>query len=223
VPGAILLPPAGSRPFPVALLAHPAASASGSALDAVAGPWVRRGAAVACVDLPLHGARASAKLGGLLRAGLEAGTGSSLAAGILREWSRQAVVDLRRCLDALARVGGLDAGRVAFAGIGLGARVGAALCALDPRPRAAALAFAGAGDGPPELDPARYVGRIAPRPVLFVSATGDAGGARAAEERLHAAAREPREVLWVEAPGELLPARAVEAIGLFLLRHLGAA
>ena len=222
VPGRILLPPAGGGPFPIALLAHAARSASeAAALDAVAEPWARGGAAVASIDLPLHAARASAKLGRLLCAGLGGSPGSPLAAGILRELTRQAVLDLRRCLDALARVEGLDATRVAFAGLGLGAMVGAAFCALDPRPRAAALALAGAGSGDPELDPVHHVGRIAPRPILFVNATHDATVPRAAAERLHAAAGEPREVLWVEAEGGDLPGRAIEAIGPFLRRHLG--
>jgi len=222
VPGRILLPPVGSGPFPLALLAHAAKSASDvAALDAVAEPWVRGGAAVASIELPLHGARASAKLGGFLRAGLGQGPGGSPAAGILRELIRQAVLDLRRCLDALARLEVIDARRIAFAGIGLGAMIGAAFCALDPRPGAAALALAGAGCGVPEADPVHHVGRIAPRPILLVNAMRDATVPRAAAERLHAAAGEPREVVWVEAKDGDLPSRALEAIGPFLRRHLG--
>lgn len=222
VPGRILLPPVGSGPFPLVLLAHAAKSASDvAALDAVAEPWVRGGAAVASIDLPLHGARASAKLGGLLCAGSGGSPESPIAAGIRRDFARQAVLDLRRCLDALARVDGLDGGRVAFVGLGLGAMVGAAFCALDPRPRAVVLALAGAGSGAPEFDPLHHVARIAPRPILFVNATRDANVPRAAAERLQAAASEPREVVWVEAEDGDLPSRALEATGPFLRRHLG--
>lgn len=221
VPGRILLPPVGGGPFPIALLAHGERTSDAATLDAVAEPWVRGGAAVASIDLPLCGARASAKLGGLLCAGSGGSPESSIAAGIRRDFARQAVLDLRRCLDALARVDGLDGGRVAFVGLGLGAMVGAAFCALDPRPWAVVLALAGAGSGAPELDPLHHVARIAPRPILFVNATRDANVPRAAAERLHAAAGEPREVVWVEAGEDDLPGRALEAIGPFLGRHLG--
>jgi predicted esterase len=131
------------------------------------------------------------------------------------------VHDLRRCLDALARLEALDSGRVAFAGLSLGAIVGAAFCAADPRPRAAALALAGGGMGPPELDPVRCVGRIAPRPVLFVNATRDATIPREAAERLHAAAGEPSEVRWFESGHADLPGQAFKAIWGFLRPHLG--
>jgi fermentation-respiration switch protein FrsA (DUF1100 family) len=225
VPGRLLLPPTGSPPFPLVLLQHGAGGAKDADyMDAVAGPWVRGGAAVASIDLPLHGERASAKLGGLLRAGLGLDPGGGeLAAGIVREFTRQAVLDLRRCLDALACVEAVDRTRVAFAGLSLGAIVGAVFCAHDLRPRAAVLALAGGGRGAPETDPAHHVGRIAPRPLLFVNATRDAIVPRAAAERLHAAAGEPREVRWFDAGHRDLPGVALKAMWLFLRRELGSA
>jgi fermentation-respiration switch protein FrsA (DUF1100 family) len=189
--------------------------------EAFAVAWTRRGAAVASIDLPLQGARASAKLGEWLGAG-PAERRPALAAVILREFARQAVSDLGRCLDALARPPAIDPARVAFAGLGLGARVGALFCAGDPRPRAVALAFAGAAGGGEELDPSACVGRIAPRPLLFVNATRDEQVPRDAALRLHAAAREPREVVWLE-PGRDLAGRALEALAPFLARPLGLA
>jgi hypothetical protein len=219
VPGRVLLPCPGRAPCPLLLLAL--AGEPASAADALAAAWAGAGAAVARIDLPLHGARASVKLGEILRGPAE-GAPRALVEGLRREFARQAVVDLRRCLDALARPPAVDPGRIAFAGFGLGAQVGASFCALDPRPRAVALAFARAGGGVAELDPAGSVGRIAPRPLLFVDAR------RAGEEppepavRLHAAAGGPREVLWLE-PGGGLTERALEAIGTFLARALGLA
>ena len=222
VPGRVLLPPEGRGPFPLVLLQHGASgSKSAPYMDAVGAPWARGGAAVASIDFPLHGERASAKLGGLLRAGLGLDPGGGeLAEGVAREFLRQAVLDLSRCLDALAALEAIDSGRIAYAGLSLGAVVGATFCALDPRPRAAALALGGAGRGRSELDPLLHVGRIAPRPLLFVNATRDAIVSRERAERLHAAAEDPKEVLWFDSGHTDLPGRALRAIWLFLQRSL---
>jgi fermentation-respiration switch protein FrsA (DUF1100 family) len=65
------------------------------------------------------------------------------------------------------------------------------------------------------------VGRIAPRPLLFVNATRDAIVPRAAAERLHAAAGEPREVRWFESGHVDLPGLALKAMWTFLRGRLG--
>jgi dienelactone hydrolase len=223
VPGRLLLPPAGRGPFPLVLLAHGANGAKDAPyMDRVATPWARGGAAVASIDFPLHGERASAKLAGLLRAGLGVAPGrGEAAAAVAHEFGRQAVHDLRRCLDALGRLDAIDARRVAFAGLSLGAILGASFCALDPRPRAAVLALGGGGFGPAEFDPVGCVGRIAPRPVLFVNATRDETVPREAAERLHAAAGAPSQVCWFESGHTDLPGRAFKAIWGFLRPHLG--
>ena len=222
VPGRVLLPPDGDGPFPVVLLEHGAGGAKDAPyMDAAAVPWARGGVAVASIDLPLHGGRASRKLGGLLRAGLGLDPGGGpLAAGIAREFLRQAVLDLQRCLDALAKLAALDAGRVAYAGFSLGAIVGTIFCSLDRRPCAAALALAGAGRGESELDPGRCVARIAPRPLLFVNATRDAVVPRERAERLHAAAGEPSSVLWFDSGHTDLPGQALKSMWQFLRGQL---
>jgi len=163
---------------------------------------------VASIDFPLHGARASRKQPG--RSG--AGPGLALA----NELARQAVIDLRRALDAAAGLPGVDAQRVAYAGFSLGSIIGATFCGVDPRPRAAALALGGAGLGPPETDPLRHVGRIAPRPVLFIGATRDQTIPRAATEALFGAAGEPKQLLWFDATHTQLPGAALKAMWLFL-------
>jgi dienelactone hydrolase len=193
-------------------------SKSSPYLDATAHVWVRDGAAVASIDFPLHGERASAKLGDLLAAP-DAGPARALASELLR----QAVIDLRRALDAAASLPEVDAGRAAYAGFSLGALVGATFCAVDPRPRAAALALAGGGLLPPEVDPLTHVARIAPRPLLLVGASGDRRVPRAATEALFAAAREPKRLLWFEATHDALPGRALKAMWGFLREALGLA
>jgi dienelactone hydrolase len=218
VPGRVILPPEGGgvRP-PVILLQHGAGGSKESEyLDVAAAPWVARGAALVTLDFPLHGERANPKLARFLGAGAPTPGDDALRV----EFARQAVNDLRRALDALAKIEALDAARVAYAGFSLGALVGALFCALDPRPRAAALALGGGGFGPPAVDPARFVARIAPRPVLFVNARGDETLPRAAAEALHAAAAPPKQVAWFDGGHSTLPGAALKTMWQFLARQL---
>ena len=177
---------------------------------------------MACIDFPLHGERRNPKfLASLLRGfGLEGkpdAAGRELVAGFVQ----QAVLDLRRGLDALATVDGLDAERVAFAGLSLGSIVGATFCAVDPRPRAVALALGGGGFGTVASDPARHVAGISPRPLLMVNASRDETVSRPATEALYAAAGEPKEIQWFDCGHRDLPGRALKAMWAFLSGHLG--
>jgi dienelactone hydrolase len=146
----------------------------------VAAGLADRGAAVAAVDLPLHGARGDAKLAGPLGRALE-GESSAVPAALVEEFARQAVVDLERALDALVPLPEIDAERVGFVGFGLGARLGAAFSSLDPRVRVVALAFDAKARSAPGLDPQTCVPAIAPRPVLLLDdpAGSDAFGSAA--------------------------------------------
>jgi fermentation-respiration switch protein FrsA (DUF1100 family) len=222
VPGRLLLPPAGHGPFPLVLLQHGnEGSKDAPYMLPVAAPWVRAGAAVASIDFPLHGERANMKLTELLRGALGVEAEPTPAGeAVLREFVRQAVIDLQRALDAAQELPGVDARRIAYAGLSLGSMVGAIFCARDPRPCAAALALGGGGFGPPGVDPTHHVGRFAPRPILFVNASRDERVPRAAAEALHAAAGEPKEILWFDAAHDDLPGRALKAMWLFLQRHL---
>lgn len=218
VNGRLLLPRAAGERRPLALVGHGAGGAHDAPyMDAVAGPWVRAGAAVASIDFPLHGERRSAKLSERLLAGLASGRADALAL----EFAAQAVLDLRRALDALAGHPEVDARRSVYAGFSLGTILGALFCAAEPRVRAAALAVGGAGFGPSEIDPAHHIARFAPRPVLFVNATRDDRIPRAHAEALHAAAAEPKQVLWFECGHADLPGRALKAMWGFLEPHLG--
>lgn len=224
VPGLLLLPAEGRGPWPLVLLVHGAGGSKESPyLDAARLPWVRAGVAVAAIDLPLHGERASAKLTEGLLAGLAApgGPREPHVALLWREFVRQSVHDLHRALDALATWREIDAERIAFAAFSLGAMLGALYAPTDPRLRAAALALGGGGFGPPELDPARHVARFAPRPLLFVNAERDERIPRASAERLHAAAGEPKQVLWFDSGHTDLPGRALKAMWQFLAARLG--
>jgi fermentation-respiration switch protein FrsA (DUF1100 family) len=202
VPGRLLLPPA---PY----------------LDTTAAPWVRAGAAVASIDFPLHGERTDAKLAPRLAAALDpVGDFDPTTGAVIAEWARQSVLDLGRALDALQSLPAIDGTRIAYAGFSLGAIVGATFCSFDPRPRAAALALGGGGIGPPDADPSRHVARFAPRPLLFVNATGDETIPREASAALFEAAGEPKEILWFDGTHTSLPGKALKAMWLFLQRHL---
>lgn len=215
VPARLLLPPTATAPYPVVVLQHGAGgSKRAEYLDVACAPWLRGGVAILSLDFPLHGERAEGKLAGLLER-----PDGQRELGI--EFARQAVHDLRRAVDALERLPELDASRLGYAGFSLGALLGTIFCAHDPRPRAAALALGGAGWGPPEVDPARHVARIAPRPTLFVNARNDATIPREAAEALHGAAREPKEVAWFDGTHTELPGAALKAMWTFLARNLG--
>jgi hypothetical protein len=200
-----LVAPDSPGPHPTVLLPE-AGSGSPLASRTGLGAWLESGIAVGSLDLPLFGARRSEKLSDLLAEAVRAAAeGKSVEANAQILWSefvRQGVIELRRSIDVLTEVWGGAPPTVALAGAGLAASVGAIFCAVDERPRGAVLAGAGGGFGPESLDPASYVGAIAPRPVLFASreGAGDATGlppvSRQAAEALHAAADEPKQVEW---------------------------
>ncbi len=222
VPGRLLLPEAAAGPVPLVLAQHGLGrSKDDPAMDTACVPWVRAGAAVATVDFPLHGERASAKLGQRL-VGAVSGTREldPLSADLWVQFVRQAVADLRRALDVLALRPELDAGRIAYAGFSLGTVIGVPFCAEEPRVRAAALAIGGGGAGPAAVDPALHVSRLAPRPLLFVNALRDETVSRERAEALHAAAGASAEVLWFDAPHAALPGAALKAMWRFLARSL---
>jgi dienelactone hydrolase len=224
VPGRLLLP-TGAGPFPLVLLQHGAGgSKDADYLDAARLPWVRRGAAVASIDFPLHGERASSKLTETLLASLGApGAGGVEATPNLlqAEFVRQAVADLGRALDALEPLPEIEAARIAYAGFSLGAILGALFCPGEPRLRAAALALGGGGFfAGAALDPTRSLAGFAPRPVLLVNALRDERIPRSAAEALHAAAGDPKEVLWFDCGHRDLPGLALKAMWTFLAREL---
>lgn len=223
VQGRLLLPARGSGPFPVVMLQHGlGGSCRAEYLDATGGPWAQRGVAVASIDFPLHGARADAKLSERLLLAIRGREHRGSTGELVRELFRQAVADLRRTADALEEMPEIDAGRLAYAGFSMGSVIGAVFCAHDPRPRAAALAIAGAGLGPPGLDAPDFIGGIAPRPVLMVNTDRDEIFPRERVLALFDAAREPKDLRWYEGGHADVPGRALKAMWEFLSAQLGA-
>jgi dienelactone hydrolase len=222
VPGRLLLPPRGEGPFPVVLLQHGrGGSKQAPYIEAAAGPWAERGAAVATIDFPLHGERSSAKLSEALVSRLaEAGATRDALRLLTREFFHQAVIDLRRAVDVLEVLPETDSGRLAYGAFSLGTVVGASFCGVDPRPRAAALAIGGGGSGGPAFDPALRIAGFAPRPALFLNTTGDEVFSRESARALFDGAGEPKEQLWFEGAHAELPGAALKAMWSFFDRHL---
>jgi len=126
----ILWRPSLPGPAPLVLVAHPRdGSKDTPGVEALALAWTGAGAAVAAIDLPLHGARASGKLGErALRAVGKQGAASHAADALDADLSlhvvQQATTDLRRALTILAERTDIDGARLALAGFGLGAELG---------------------------------------------------------------------------------------------------
>ena len=217
--GRLWLPRRPEGEVPLVLVQHGSgASADGAESEAVAAALAQRGAAVASIDWPLHGARGDAKLGERLARALSGAVGAA-PPPLVAEFARQAIVDLERALDALGALPEVDGERIGYVGFGLGARLGAAFASLDDRVQAAALALPGDAAGASELDARHYVANITPRPLL-VAHVEDGSAARAGRA-LFDAAREPKLQLYVSAGTRADDAALLAEITRFLAKPLG--
>jgi cephalosporin-C deacetylase-like acetyl esterase len=227
VPARLLLPTRGASPHPLILLQHGAGGSKDAEYLEVAAPWVAAGAAVVTIDLPLHGERYNPKFSERLLENVEAGLSLTDPAAravpatkFATEYARQAVSDLMCCLDAATTLPEIDAERIVYAAFSFGGILGTLFCALDPRPRAVALAVTGGGFGPTALDPASYVARIAPRPVLILGARNDEIVRPPLTEALFEAAGEPKSLQWFDGGHQTLPGVAMKAMWVFMREHL---
>lgn len=138
-------------------------------------------------------------------------------------------------IDYIANRSELNAGHIELVGVSLGAFLASVPAALDTRVRRLWLVHGAAmparvlshqlredipypwlRDGlgqalsvliaGPYLKPERWVGRVAPRPVVLINAREDEALPAPTIRRLHAAAAQPREIIWTEG-GHVLPGR----------------
>lgn len=130
------------------------------------------------------------------------------------------VIDLRRGIDLLAAQPGVDSERIAFVGHSFGALIGAVLAGVDRRVKAAVL-MAGTGRFADvaavnlpdlqgerleryrrtlaEIDPAVWIGRAAPTPLLFQSALRDEVFTEEQSREFFEQASEPKSLEWYDA------------------------
>jgi uncharacterized protein len=157
--------------------------------------------------------------------------------GLARELFQGSVVDLRRALDYLEQRPDCVQGKLGFIGTSMGGWIGAALAGADERVQAPVLLFSGADFrvwfttatpgvagifyeyGNPAsleatlaalapLDPSKWVGKIAPRPVLMVHGEVDEAVPPATGQALFDAALDPKTMLWY--PGGHGPTTAAD-------------
>lgn len=136
----------------------------------------------------------------------------------------QTVIDLRRGVDYLQTRKEIDPDRIGYIGASMGGIIGAMFAGVDERVKAPVLLVAGgdwkilmerstlsvwrdaARNNPQQMqealrvmdvvDPVNWVGRIAPRPVLFINGDADDVVPVESNKALHNAAGEPKKIVW---------------------------
>lgn len=124
--------------------------------------WLAAGVAVASTTPPLFGSRRSPKLTAMLERAVDAAAGGDPIAPthavLWSEFLRQAVLELRRALDALREIG--TPGPCLLVAGGLAASAGAILCAVDERVAGAVLASP-VRQGPGSIEPGHALDGLA--------------------------------------------------------------
>ena len=204
---AYLVVPAGTGPHAALLFLHPGPGSRATFL-AEAVTLAGMGAASLLVDAPWADSTAAA-------------WSRSVAdpESAVQEHTRT-VIDLRRGIDLLLARPDIDPDRIGFVGHSLGALFGAVLAGVDRR-LAAAVLMAGTGRFADvaavnlpdlqgerldqyrqtlvELDPAVWVGRTAPTPLLFQSALHDEVFTEEQSREFFERASDPKSQTWYDA------------------------
>ncbi|MEW5944732.1 MAG: alpha/beta hydrolase [bacterium] len=222
VPGVMTLPAGGGHapPFPVVVMMHGYMQDKANFIFAgLYEPFSERGIATVAIDLPSHGGRE----GNLVEDFNDLDRAEATF--------RRAVFDVFRTFDFVETREELDATRIGYFGISMGAIVGAIACGADERVKTAVFTLGGGGldclfkgiklGGTAKIkeiaaanpglleeklgyfDPLEFVSRLAPRPVLFYNVEDDQVVPRECAEKFHAAAGEPKKVVWQKSGGHL--------------------
>lgn len=161
----------------------------------------------------------------------------------------QAVVDLRRAIDLLLCLPGIDSSRIGFVGHSYGAQFGCVLAAIDRRIKAAAIVggvpamrdiyvdsddpdMVGLRQAVPAdtlqqyvnrlsaFDAINYVTRTSPTPMLYQFAYYERYYGMASMRRLEKAAAEPKAVLWYHSGHDLNDVQTLVDRANWLQQHL---
>lgn len=215
----LLTPRSGDGPFPLVLFQSGEAGRAAAVPDSVAS-WALDGVAVASVDLPLHGERASSKLTERLLCGLAGSQESGSPWWVLwNEFLRQSIGDLGRALDALTQLDDVSGDRIVCVATKLGAITTAAFVSSDPRPSAAALAPRSGKASPAEAAACESLNGFSGRPLLIVDSGARTDGDSVARI-LELASAQSSPTLRLE-PGEESELAAVTAMAGFVRDQLG--
>lgn len=227
VPAVLTLPARGTPPYPAVIMLHGLGDhkeqdymAIGDSIFSAAGFAVLR------PDFALHGERRVPDLGEKTLAKRRY---------TFRDAIAQTVFDLRRAVDYLETRTDIDPRRTGFLGISLGGIAGTVFCGVEPRVEYSMLVLAGGGlrwafgtEGTSSeigamlapVEPVNFVGRIAPRPVLFLNAELDEVVPKTAALLLHAAAGDPKKVIWYDAGHKMPPVPAFEDCKIWLRQQI---
>lgn len=211
VPSVLTLPETGAGPFPCIIFLHGIGQSKGF-IDEIAAPFAQAGFAMVTFDQYTRGER-------------RLDSDNVFVEGkALRRRAALNVIETRRLIDYLQTRTDIASDRIYLVGASFGAITGVPAAAQEPRIRAIVLIYGG-GRIPKLLqsdavvgelgwlskpaayvgsffmspaDPIDYVGRLAPRPVLFQNGKEDslipAESARALQE----AAGNPKDIIWYE-------------------------
>ncbi len=224
---AILQVPKGDGPFPAVMVQHGwGASKTVDYVDMPARLLAGQGYVTLAIDAANHGERAGEGLPNDL---------FNLASVESRRAFVQTVIDLRRGVDYLQSLPEVAGDRIGYLGFSMGAIIGAVFCGVEERVRCSTLVVGGGNlrarfnEGDPEViaeneaivEPCRYVGMIAPRPVLFINGKRDDVIGRESAEALQNAAREPKRIVWYDSGHYDLPiAETLQELGAFFAANL---
>ncbi len=195
-------------------------------VDYVQGPagiLAGQGFVAIAIDAQYHGERA--------RKGMEQALFNP-ASVAMRDAFVQTVIDQRRAVDVLFTRPEVDPKRIGYWGASMGGFLGAVFCGVEPRIKSVVLVVTGGGlakrlgtkmsalatRAATVIEPANWVGMIAPRPLLMLNGTKDTSIPRPATELLYAAAREPKRIIWYESGHHDIP---IEPVMKESLAHLG--
>lgn len=212
VPVLLCTPADKKGPFPLIISVHGMASNKAVACLGVARSAADSGFAILAPDMPLHGERPGDSL-------KFTDPTNPLAAA---KHYRQAVVDVRQCIDLAEQRADLDVRKgVILVGYSMGSFIDTGVGSVDPRAKAMVLmvggdmpalggAVADARRPPSFMQDA--IAHFAGRPLLMLNGKTDTLVKPDQAERLFAAAKEPKQQTWYDS-GHFLPAKAFEDAG----------
>jgi len=179
------------------------------------------GLAVATVDWPLHGRRASPKLSSHLLAALDREDPGPNSEPLVEQFALQSALDLSRAIDAIGSLDApVDAGRVGVVGVGLGAPLAALFAAVDPRPGALALVPTRRGTRAARIEAGPLLAASRARPVLLVASREAPAVAASEVEALRQACPGDARIEWTGDRVEPLSAEAASPIASFVAQTL---